>query len=247
MRNPHRHGPCPIILILFLWSFSLAQNPQEIRELELGKPIERELAGGEVHAYSIQLTAGQFLGVIVDQRGIDVVVALYAPDGKQLIEVDSPNGIKGPEPVLVCGKEFGRSSDQCAFVGKDSGNRTLRGKSRCCANSYAAREVGLRSQRTAYGIGSSQNGRSIRTTLLAQKKELISVELVRALNEHGRRIQQNDTARALEIHHLAFRLAEQLGFKGGVAASLLNIGNVSRLQGRLTSGVGVPPQKSQGV
>ena len=38
-----------------------------------------------------------------------------------------------------------------------------------------------------------------RTTLLAQKKELISVELVRGLNEHGRRIKQNDTARALGI------------------------------------------------
>jgi len=82
MRNPNRHASWIIILILSLWSLSLAQTPPEIRELEQGKPIERELAGGEVHAYSIKLTVGQFLSVIVDQRGIDVTVAFMNLTGK---------------------------------------------------------------------------------------------------------------------------------------------------------------------
>jgi tetratricopeptide (TPR) repeat protein len=36
---------------------------------------------------------------VVEQRGIDVAVTLLGPDGKQILEVDSPNGDRGPEPV----------------------------------------------------------------------------------------------------------------------------------------------------
>src|ERR1700738_5132483 len=58
-------------------TIGVAQNVPSPRPLELGKPIEMELKGGEVHSYSINLTAGQFLHLIVDQRGIDVVVTLF--------------------------------------------------------------------------------------------------------------------------------------------------------------------------
>ncbi len=93
--------------LLLLFAFHLlttaaaAQSDRDIQLLERDKPVERELAGGQSHSYRIALTAGQYLRVIVDQRGIDVVVMLIAPDGKQLIEVDSPNGDKGPEPVAA--------------------------------------------------------------------------------------------------------------------------------------------------
>ncbi len=76
-----------------------AQRDAEARSLKLGEPVERELAGGQQHAYQITLSAGQYMNVVVEQRGIDVVVTLFAPDGKQLLEVDSPNGDQGPEPL----------------------------------------------------------------------------------------------------------------------------------------------------
>jgi len=113
-----RHGPlqrvihCSLALVASMallacfGGISVAQERadtskelQEIRTLELGKPIERELKGGEVHTYQITLAAGQYLHVIVDQRGIDVVVKLFGPERKQIIEVDSPNGKKGPESI----------------------------------------------------------------------------------------------------------------------------------------------------
>ncbi len=76
-----------------------AQDKQDVRTLEQGKPIERELKGGEVHVYEIALTAGQFLKAVVEQRGIDVEVLVIAPDGKQIVKVDSPNGTQGQEPL----------------------------------------------------------------------------------------------------------------------------------------------------
>lgn len=56
------------------------QTLQDNVELTLGKPIERQLAGNEAHSYKIVLAANQYLHVVVEQRGIDVVVALFAPD-----------------------------------------------------------------------------------------------------------------------------------------------------------------------
>src|SRR5262245_44148315 len=39
-----------------------------IQPLEPGRPIERELAGGQSHYYRLALNAGQYLRLTVDQR-----------------------------------------------------------------------------------------------------------------------------------------------------------------------------------
>lgn len=84
------------------------QNQQEnIQRLELGKSIERQLKGGETHSYTISLSTGQYLQVLVDQRGIDVDVSLLAPDGKKLGEMDSPNSTQGPELISVIAEQSG--------------------------------------------------------------------------------------------------------------------------------------------
>jgi len=81
-------------------SSSTAGNPRsEPTLLELGKPIERDMRGGEEHTYRIHATAGQFIHVVALQKGIDVLVILLDPAGKQLVQTDSLNGSYGPEPV----------------------------------------------------------------------------------------------------------------------------------------------------
>src|SRR3954447_9458355 len=40
------------------------------------------LKGGEERAYLLDLTAGQYAGLVVDQQGIDVEVRLRTPDGR---------------------------------------------------------------------------------------------------------------------------------------------------------------------
>ncbi len=113
MRQPTFRLLFFVLIIIQLSVFNHAQikqesaNQQIASKLEKGVPIERELKGGEVHAYAITLDAGQFVKTVVDQRGIDVVVVLFAPDGKQLAEVDSPNGNQGPEPVSLFAKTIG--------------------------------------------------------------------------------------------------------------------------------------------
>ena len=76
-----------------------AQSAQESDSLEPGKPIERELSGGQSHSYKITMISGQYLQIVVSQRGIDVAVALFTPDGKKISEVDSEHLIEGSETV----------------------------------------------------------------------------------------------------------------------------------------------------
>src|SRR5882724_7007737 len=82
----------------------IVRDRQEVTELELGKPVEREIAGGQPHSYRIDLAAGQYVKVKIDQRGIDVVVRLFGPDGKAISEVDNESRTVGEEIVeLVAG------------------------------------------------------------------------------------------------------------------------------------------------
>lgn len=74
---------------------------QGTASLQPGIPIERSLAPGQSHSFSINLDADQFLQLVVDQHGIDVIVRVFSPAGKSLGEFDTPNGREGPENVSV--------------------------------------------------------------------------------------------------------------------------------------------------
>lgn len=53
----------PSLLLSVLCLAVLGQTGPEGRVLELGKPLEREVAGGESQSYRLALTAGQFMRV----------------------------------------------------------------------------------------------------------------------------------------------------------------------------------------
>ncbi|HEX8772717.1 MAG TPA: CHAT domain-containing protein [Pyrinomonadaceae bacterium] len=123
-RATHAAGTALSLILPVNATRSIPLQEEGALRLELGKPIEREIAGGRAHNYQLHLAANQYLNLIVDQRGIDVVVSLFGPDGQQLAEVDSPNGAQGPEPVVVVVETSGnyrlevRTLDKDAAAGK---------------------------------------------------------------------------------------------------------------------------------
>jgi len=68
---------------------SASQSPQDARELATGEPIEREIAGGETHAYRLVLAAHQFLRISVNQREVDVAVSALGSERQSLVEADN--------------------------------------------------------------------------------------------------------------------------------------------------------------
>jgi len=91
-------------------------KPPAILEPTVGAQVERELKAGEMHAYIVRLTSGQYLHVVVEQKGIDVVVRLFGPDRQKLTEVDSPNGTQGPEPLSMIADVAGNYRLEVASV-----------------------------------------------------------------------------------------------------------------------------------
>src|SRR5262245_45676265 len=83
------------------------QIAQESVSLEPGKPIERELSGGQSHSYKIMLISGQYLQLTVSQKGIDAVVALFTPDGKKIGEVNSEKVTVGSETISAIAETAG--------------------------------------------------------------------------------------------------------------------------------------------
>jgi ketosteroid isomerase-like protein len=104
------------LLLTALFTFSTsgaAQQPlsasAKARTLDVSKPVERELAGADQpHSYLIDLKRGDMLDLAVEQRGVDVILQLYAPDGQLLGEYDSPNGAQGDEPLRMFAETGGR-------------------------------------------------------------------------------------------------------------------------------------------
>jgi CHAT domain-containing protein/tetratricopeptide (TPR) repeat protein len=95
--------PQLILLIVTLMASSGSASAQfDVTTLSVGKPIERKLAGGQVHVYELDLPLNDYAEVVVDQRSIDVSVTAYDPKGQKLTYVD---GLKVPdqESLLLIG------------------------------------------------------------------------------------------------------------------------------------------------
>jgi CHAT domain-containing protein/tetratricopeptide (TPR) repeat protein len=208
-----------------------SQERADGRALELDKPIERDMSGGESHFYQLAMTSGQFAQVVVEQKGIDVVVKLFAPDGKMLIEVDSPNGKQGPEPLSVIGESSGFYRLEVSSLEKDA----KRG-------GYEAKLLALRpaiqqdrdrfAARKAFDEAVRLHTQNTRDSLTAAvKKYEEAVSLYSAAGDRSEQFEtlfnmsaayrvMSDPQKALDYSNQALQIAQILGDKGRQARSL---------------------------
>ena len=77
------------------------------RLLSPGEIVRRKIAGGEEHVFCLLLKQGQFAQIIAEQSGVDLKVTLKGPSDQTLVEMDSPNGLRGPEAVSLVAKADG--------------------------------------------------------------------------------------------------------------------------------------------
>jgi len=101
-----RCQPWNILLAMTLTPLPL-QSVADGRVLLPGTAIERQLSGSRSDTYEVTLKAGQFVDIVVNQRGVDVAMTISGPDGKQLAEVDGPNGMHGPERLVLIAETAG--------------------------------------------------------------------------------------------------------------------------------------------
>ena len=75
----------PALFLLLVLTFSTAtySTPQTVT-LEVSKPIEQSIAGGETHAYSLTLAPGMHGLIDLEQKGINLTLVIVAADGQRL-------------------------------------------------------------------------------------------------------------------------------------------------------------------
>lgn len=106
MRRP-KAMPLIFLVLCCLSSATPAHAQANASSLRPAQPVERAITRGQVQSYHITLEQNQFLKLVVEQRGIDVVVRLFSPEGRSMGEFDSPNGTSGPEEVAVVSEAAG--------------------------------------------------------------------------------------------------------------------------------------------
>ncbi|HKC86012.1 MAG TPA: tetratricopeptide repeat protein, partial [Blastocatellia bacterium] len=213
------------------------RTEREWESLTPGHPIEREISSGQSHSYQIALDAGKYLRVHVEQRGIDVTVALLTPDGKMVAESRSDNGNFGPETVsMIAEKPVEarleiRAPDWEAPAGRyeaqitDLRPATEQDRKRVDAERVFAEGMRLLREETA---------ESIRQSLA---KFEAALDLYRSLDDRSGQAASYDeihhvyyltaeTQKALDALNQALQLYQSLGDRSGEAVALDNIGDV---------------------
>jgi CHAT domain-containing protein/Flp pilus assembly protein TadD len=217
-------------------SSGTAGHPQsEPTFLEPGKPLERTLQGGEKHVYAIRAEQGHFIHAIVDQLGIDVVLTLYAPDGKPLGSMDSQNDTFGLEQISTIAEAPGIYRLEVA-----SGDKNVpAGRYRVTVEPIRAPSDQDRARITAertffeadqlYAQGSADSLR------IAIQKYLASLPLWRTAGDRYEEAltqysvgfvyaQLGEKQKALDYHNQALPLMRAVGDCAGEATTLNNIG-----------------------
>jgi CHAT domain-containing protein len=82
------------------------RDEQDPRRLEPTKSIERDLSGEQVHSYRVKLEANWYVYLTVEQKGIDVRLRLVAPNGRQVVEIDSTK-LRDIETIKIIAEQSG--------------------------------------------------------------------------------------------------------------------------------------------
>jgi len=220
-----------------------ALSAQESISLEPGKPIERELSGGQSHFYKIAMTSGQYLRITVSQQGIDALVALFTPDGNKVGEVDSDQATVGSEMMSAVAEAAGaykievRSTEKTAKTGRYEIKVEELREATAEDNYRVVAESVFRDARRL------QNG-----TLEARRKSIEkyheALELFRqagdrddeatTLNNIGRVYQSlGEMKKAIEKYDEALPIRRSIGDRNGEAVTLNNIGSVYQSAGEM--------------
>ena len=170
-------------------------------QIKAGQPVAREVRGGEHHSYELRLSAGQHARIVLEQKGIDVVLTLLGADGKPLLEVDNNlSGTRGMEMISVVAEAGGAFVFNVRPFEKDAS-----------AGRYELRIEELRVATEAD-----------RKRVSAERVYFAGVKL-----QGGRTPESN--RKALEQYGEALRLMREAGDRRGEAMTLTNMGSIYHL------------------
>jgi CHAT domain-containing protein/Tfp pilus assembly protein PilF len=219
------------------------QDDRQVQRLEQNKPIERELAGGQSHSYQFSLDAGQYVKLVIEQRGIDVMAQLSGPDGKLITVFNSESRNQGQETVEQVAEAAGsyklkvRPMQEAAAAGKyEIRIEEVRNATDIDRALQQARELHTEFRRL-YSASRYDDALPVLERVLELRENALGPEhpMVAATLHNLASIYRNkgDYAKAESLHHRSRKIWEKsLGPEDpNVARSLNNLGIVYQRKG----------------
>ncbi|MGH9841256.1 MAG: CHAT domain-containing protein, partial [Blastocatellia bacterium] len=215
------------------------QDEKDARRLEPRKSVEREIVHNGVHAYIIDLEAGHYVHIAIIQRGIDLSVAINAPDGQMLAKYD----------------DFQRGAEMISLIASASGNYRIEvrsGEIKPAAGRYeiSVSELRVATLQDQQRLATEQNARQLvtdgrRLFTKGSKDDLQSaIEKyeqalplwratgnqrmeARTLNLTGLAYDNsNDKQKALSYHQQSLPLWRAAGDRPSLGVALVNTGGI---------------------
>jgi CHAT domain-containing protein/Tfp pilus assembly protein PilF len=222
----------PFFICLGLIGF--AQTNDEVRPLEPGRIVERELAGGQTHVYQITFQAGQFARCIAEQDGVDVALALMGPDGKPETETDL-TGAVGQESISHIALQAGlrQIAVRAAAPGAIAGAYRIRIEIREAATPQDRQRIAAeRLLAEAHQLRGEAAIEKLRPAL-AQWRELgDQIWEITTLNFLARTSRSlSRYQEAIELSEQALQIGRRIGYRGIEAGALTNIGIAHSIMG----------------
>ncbi|RMH18232.1 MAG: CHAT domain-containing protein, partial [Acidobacteria bacterium] len=115
-RAPSRSALAVVLALALLAPAGCRRQPPEAQG---DRGDAGDAAAGAVEHRPLELAAGTFLHLRIEQEGADVVVRLRDPQGETVVEVDSPTGGYGPEELLAIAPASGRYRLEIEILKRD--------------------------------------------------------------------------------------------------------------------------------
>jgi CHAT domain-containing protein/Tfp pilus assembly protein PilF len=190
-----------------------SQGPADVAVLDSGALIQRRLSRGEEHRYQLMLTAGEFARVIVEQKGIDVVVTVHGADNNMIDERQEEIRRYGAERVDVVAAKEGiytltivpadGAIDPGEYTIRLDSRRPAASSDRVMQESRSLRTVAVRLERAgAFDEARSMFERALRLSEAARGPDDIDVAMV-IFDLAGNALEAHDDARARSLYQRA--------------------------------------------
>jgi len=208
--------------------------------LNLNQATEHAIKGGESQVFGVSIGANQTARVEIEQKGVDVALTAYKPNGERFIETDSPTGVLGSDLILVTAIEAGEykiavePSDPKADAGRyvirlveirptlaedNQINAAAKKINELAAASLVLRQKGTREERRQAADGYQQ------IIELSHVKKDKTWEIV-AVVEMGLIYDQlGELQKYIELEERGLLLSREMGNREHEGSALNNIGN----------------------
>lgn len=113
-----------LLLALPVCVLQLVVTQGQSRPLGVGESLEDSLPLHGSKSYSLALSSGRFVYGEVNQITVDVVVRVFDPSGRKVLEVDSP--VRGPEPFQFTTETAGTFRIEVTPFEENAGNFAIR-------------------------------------------------------------------------------------------------------------------------